>query len=57
MIKLKEQVDIDDLWKKQRVFSRQQYLSKPLQLPGKIEERLTDVLHGLNIPDKIVATR
>jgi hypothetical protein len=42
--------------KNQRVYTRQQYLSKPLLLPGKISERLTEVLQGMNIPDKIIGT-
>lgn len=42
--------------KNQKVYTRQQYLSKPLALPGKISERLTEVLQGMNIPDKIIAT-
>lgn len=42
--------------KEQRVYSRQQYLSKSLNLPGKINERLSEVLSGMNIPDKIIAT-
>lgn len=42
--------------KNQRVYTRQQYLCKPLVLPGKINERLTEVLQGMNIPDKIVGT-
>lgn len=40
----------------QRVYTRQQYLSKPLNLPGRINERLLEVLSGMNIPEKIVAT-
>lgn len=42
--------------KNQKVYTRQQYLCKPLALPGKINERLTEVLQGMNIPDKIIAT-
>jgi hypothetical protein len=42
--------------KNQRVYTRQQYLSKALVLPGKISERLTEVLQGMNIPDKIIGT-
>ena len=39
-----------------KVFSRQQYLGKALNLPGKINERLQEVLQGMNIPEKITAT-
>lgn len=42
--------------KGQLVYTRQQYLSKNLTLPGKVNERLTEVLQGMNIPDKIIAT-
>ena len=42
--------------KDQLLYTRQQYLNKPLNLPGKINERLTEVLQGMNIPDKIIAT-
>jgi hypothetical protein len=28
----------------------------PLKLPGKIHEKLMEVLAGMNIPDKIIAT-
>lgn len=42
--------------KDQKVFSRQQYLSKSLNLPGKINDRVNEVLEGMNIPLKIVAT-
>jgi len=40
----------------QKVYTRQQYLSKPLNLPGRINDRLMEVLSGMNIPEKIVAT-
>jgi len=40
----------------QLVYTRQQYLSKPLNLPGKVNERLIEVMQGMNIPDKIIAT-
>jgi hypothetical protein len=46
----------EEILRNQKVYSRQQYLSKPLALPGKINERLTEVLQGMNIPDKIIAT-
>lgn len=39
-----------------KVYTRQQYLSKPLLLPGKVNERLLEVLQGMNIPDKIIGT-
>lgn len=39
------------------MFTRQQLLSKPLGLPGKIDDKLSEVLHGLNIPDKIAANK
>jgi hypothetical protein len=42
--------------KGQLVYTRQQYLSKNLSLPGKVNERLNEVLQGMNIPDKIIAT-
>lgn len=42
--------------KTKKVWTRQQYLQSPLKLPGKVYERLTDVLIGMNIPDKIMAT-
>lgn len=29
----------------------------PLKLPGKIHEKLMEVLAGMNIPDKIIATQ
>lgn len=38
------------------MYTRQQYLSKPLNLPGKVNERLIEVMQGMNIPDKIIAT-
>ena len=40
----------------QLVYTRQQYLSKPLALPGQVNERLREVMQGMNIPDKIIAT-
>ena len=40
----------------QKVYTRQQYLSRPLQLPGKVGQRLAEVMHGMNIPEKIMAT-
>lgn len=46
----------EEMRSSQRVYTRQQYLSKPLALPGKVNERLGEVLHGMNIPEKIVAT-
>lgn len=39
------------------VYTRQQYLSKPLQLPPKVNAKLVEVLQGLNIPDKIIGNR
>lgn len=42
--------------KEQLIYTRQQYLNKSLNLPGKVNERLQEVLQGMNIPDKIVAT-
>ena len=46
----------EDMRKGQLVYTRQQYLSKPLNLPGKVNERLMEVLQGMNIPDKIIGT-
>ena len=43
--------------KNQKVYTRQQLLTKPIGLPGKIEEKLKEVLDGLNIPEKIIATK
>lgn len=39
------------------MYSRQQLLIKPAGLPGKIEDRLNEVLSGLNIPERIIATK
>ena len=39
-----------------KVWTRQQYLQSPLKLPGKVYQRLTEVMMGMNIPDKIIAT-
>jgi len=36
VFRLEESVDKDEMRRKQRVFTRQQYLSRPLELPGKI---------------------
>lgn len=57
IIKLNEITDVEALIKGQKVFTRQQLLAKPVGLPGKIDEKLTEVLHGLNIPDKIAANK
>lgn len=46
----------DEMKKEQLIYTRQQYLNKSLNLPGKINERLQEVLQGMNIPDKIIAT-
>lgn len=46
----------EEMKTEQLVYSRQQYLSKPLNLPGKVNERLNEVLEGMNIPLKIIAT-
>ena len=46
----------EDMRKGQFVYTRQQYLSKPLNLPGKVNERLVEVLQVMNIPDKIIGT-
>jgi hypothetical protein len=45
-----------DLKKNKKVYTRQQYLMSPLKLPGKVFERVNEVLNGMNIPDKIIAT-
>jgi hypothetical protein len=37
------------------VYTRQQYLQKPLPLPPKLNAKMIDVLQGLSIPDKVVA--
>jgi len=42
--------------KTRKVYTRQQYLMSPLKLPGKIYEKLMEVMAGMNIPDKIIAT-
>lgn len=55
VIKLNFITDIPSLVKDQKVYTRQQLLSKPVGLPGKIDEKLNEVLHGLNIPEKIAA--
>lgn len=47
--------NLSDLKSSQKVYSRQQYLCKHLNLPGKVNERLTEVLHGMNIPERIIA--
>lgn len=57
IIKLNEIADVPTLIKDQKVFTRQQLLSKPIGLPGKIDDKLVEVLHGLNIPDKIAANK
>jgi hypothetical protein len=36
--------------KNQKVYTRQQLLTKPIGLPGKVEEKMLEVLSGLNIP-------
>jgi hypothetical protein len=56
VFKLEESVDKEEMRRKQRVFTRQQYLSRPLDLPGKVNERLLEVLEGMNIPHRIAAT-
>lgn len=54
--RLEESVNKEEMRKSQKVYSRQQYLSRPPDLPGKVNERLTEVLQGMNIPDKIAAS-
>jgi hypothetical protein len=39
------------------VYTRQQYLSRPLQLPPKVNSKLLEVMQGLNIPDKIIGNK
>lgn len=48
---------MEELLKNQKVYTRQQLLTKPIGLPGKIEEKMKDVLEGLNIPEKIIGTK
>ena len=54
--------DVDDVVEEQNkdkvdvpVYTRQQYLQKPLPLPPKLNAKMFDVLQGLNIPDKVIA--
>ena len=39
------------------MYTRQQYLQKPLPLPAKLNAKMTDVLQGLNIPDRVIANQ
>ncbi len=48
---------MEELLKNQKVYTRQQLLTRPIGLPGKIEEKMKDVLEGLNIPEKIIGTK
>lgn len=57
VFKLKQNTDMEELLKNQKVYTRQQLLTKPIGLPGKIEEKMKDVLEGLNIPEKIIGTK
>lgn len=57
VFKLKQNTDMEELLKNQKVYTRQQLLTRPIGLPGKIEEKMKDVLEGLNIPEKIIGTK
>jgi hypothetical protein len=40
VFKLKENTDIKELMKNQKVYTRQQLLTRPIGLPGKVEEKM-----------------